>query len=91
MRPALRFSFTFLSALLLAGCGTDTHSPTIDVLGSYFPAWMACIIIGVVLALICRQLFIGFKIDTYLRPAPLVYLCLTISFTLAVWLMFFKN
>ena len=91
MRSILRFSFLFLCALLLAGCGTDTHSPTIDVLGSYFPAWMMCIIIGVVLTLVCRQLFIGLKFDLYLHPAPVVYLCLTISFTLAVWLMFFKN
>ena len=91
MRFPLRFSLTLLGILLLAGCGTDTHSPTIDVLGSYFPAWMVCIIIGVVLTLICRQLFVGLKFDLYLRPAPVVYLCLTISFTLAVWLMFFKN
>ena len=69
----------------------DAHSPTVDVLGSYFPAWMVCIVIGLGLTLIARQLFIGFKLDTHLRPAPLVYLSLLIFFTLAVWLMFFKN
>ena len=52
---------------------------------------MACIVAGLVLALITRQFLIGFKLDSHLRPAALVYLCLTIIFTLAVWLIFFKN
>ena len=67
------------------------QSPTIDVLGSYFPAWMVCIIVGIVLALITRQLLIGFKISAHLQPALLVYLCMTILFTLAVWTAFFQN
>jgi hypothetical protein len=89
---SLRLSIIFLpGSLLLAGCRLDAHSPTVDVLGSYFPAWMVCIALGLALTLIARQLLIGFKIDTHLRPAPLVYLCLMIFFTLAVWLLFFKN
>ncbi len=67
------------------------HSPTLDVLGSYFPAWMACIILGLVLTLITRQILIGFKLNTYLRVAPLVYVCMMISWTMAVWLVCYKN
>jgi len=88
----LRFYSILLSGnLLLAGCQTDAHSPTVDVLGSYFPAWMICIVIGLALTLVARQFFIGFKVGVHLRPAPLVYLCLTVFFTLAVWLFFFQN
>ena len=88
----LRFYSILLPGnLLLAGCRTDAHSPTVDVLGSYFPAWIICIVIGLALTLVARQLFIGFKVDAHLRPAPLVYLCLTVFFTLAVWLLFFQN
>ena len=78
------------AGLLPAGCHS-THSPTVDVLGSYFPAWIICIVMGLLLTIIARQLLIGFKLDQHLHPAPLVYLCLTICFTLAVWLLFFKN
>jgi hypothetical protein len=88
LRP---YSAILLGSLILAGCREDDHSPTIDVLGSYFPAWMICIVIGLALTLIARQLFIGFKLDSHLRPAPLVYLCLAIFFTLTVWLLFFQN
>jgi hypothetical protein len=75
---------------LLAGCHS-THSPTVDVLGSYFPAWIICIVAGLTLAIITRLILVGFKLNAYLRPAPLIYLCLTVCFTLAAWLIFFKN
>ena len=92
MKQLLRFIFIGLSAGLLgSGCQLDHHSPTVDVLGSYFPSWMVCMVIGLALTLICRQLLIGFKLDTHLRPIPVVYVCLMICCTLAVWLMFFKN
>ncbi len=67
------------------------NSPTVDVLGSYFPAWMACIILGLALTLITRQVLIGIKLNSYLRLAPLVYICLMISWTLVVWIIGFKN
>jgi hypothetical protein len=88
----LRFYSVFLlGSPLLAGCGADDHSPTVDLLGSYFPAWMICIVIGLTLTVITRQLLVGFKLDAHLRWPALVYPCLMISFTLAVWLLFFQN
>jgi YtcA family len=91
MKYLRSYPVVLLGNLLWAGCRTDAHSPTVDVLGSYFPAWIICIVIGLALTLVARQLFIGFKVDTHLRPAPLVYLCLTVLFTLTVWLLFFQN
>jgi hypothetical protein len=90
MQPQRSNFILITTGLLLAGCHS-THSPTVDVLGSYFPAWIICIVIGLLLTIIARQIFIGFKLDKHLRPAPLVYVSLTICFTLAVWLIFFKN
>jgi YtcA family len=65
------------------------HSPSIDVLGSYFPAWLLCIVAGVILTIIARLLFIAWKLDAYLLPAPIVYPCLAAVFAMAVWLIFF--
>ncbi|HEY4414586.1 MAG TPA: YtcA family lipoprotein [Verrucomicrobiae bacterium] len=88
----LRTYFIFLPASwLLAGCRAGAHAPTVDVLGSYFPAWIICILIGLTITLFTRLILISLKLNTYLRPAPLVYLCFMILFTLAVWLLFFKN
>jgi YtcA family len=78
--------------LILAGCGSaGDRSPTIDIVGSYFPAWLVCIIAGLALTLISRQLLVGFRLNTYLRPAAVLYPCMIILFTLAVWLVFYKN
>ena len=77
--------------LMLTGCGVNRHSPTIDILGSYFPAWIICIVLGLALTLIARQVLIGFKLNTHLHPAPLVYISMLVFFTLTLWLVFFKN
>jgi hypothetical protein len=91
MNP-LRPSFIFPAAgMLLAGYHCGNHSPTVDVLGSYFPAWVVCIVIGLVLTLITRQIFIGLKINAHLRPGVMVYICLMIFYTLGSWLLFFQN
>jgi YtcA family len=89
-----KFKFICLSVGLvpmLAGCGADDHSPTIDILGSYFPAWIICIVLGLALTLITRQVLIGFKVNIHLHPAPLVYICMLVFFTLILWLAFFQN
>lgn len=67
------------------------HSPTLDILGSYFPAWMACIILGLALTVVVRQVLVGLKLDAHIRPAFLVYLCMTVLWTLTVWIVCFKN
>ena len=52
---------------------------------------MVCIVLGLILTVITRQLLIGFKLNVHLRLAGLVYVCLTVLWTLAVWLLCFKN
>ena len=65
------------------------HSPTFDLLGSYFPAWMVCIVVGIVLTVLVRQVLVALKIDAQLRPAGLVYLCLSIVFAVSIRLTFY--
>jgi YtcA-like protein len=84
----LQRSLILLLAASLAGCARF-HSPTIDVLGSYFPAWMVCMVCGLFLTLITRLFFVAARLRIY--PAPFVYPCLIAAFTLAVWLIFFQN
>jgi len=87
-RPGFLFPPT---ALLLSGCARHDHSPTVDIIGSYFPAWIICLVLGLALTLIARQILIGLKINTHLYPAPLVYIAMLVSFTLVLWLSFFRS
>jgi len=67
------------------------HIPQIDVFGSYFPAWMVCIVVGIFLTVVVRQVLVALKIDAYLRPAGLVYLSLWVVFALTIQLVFYRG
>jgi len=67
------------------------RSPTIDILGSYFPAWMICIVSGLTLTLISRWIIRAYHLEAYASPAPLVYTCLTIIYTFLTWIVFYQN
>jgi hypothetical protein len=88
--------FPDLALALFALHATTPHvaaaqSPSIDVLGSYFPAWLICIVAGVALTVVARLLFVAWKLDAHLFPAPIIYPCLTAVFAMTVWLFFFRN
>ncbi len=67
------------------------HSPTVDVLGSYFPAWMVCIISGLTLTLVAHWIVQICHLKPFLGPAPLIYSSLMIIFTFATWILFYQN
>jgi len=67
------------------------RSPTVDILGSYFPAWMVCIIGGLTLTLLAHWIVQVCHLKPYLGPAPLIYSCLAIIFTFATWILFYQN
>jgi len=67
------------------------HSPTVDILGSYFPAWMVCILSGLTLTLIAHWIIQLRNLKSYIAPAPLIYSCLMIIFTFATWILFYQN
>ena len=45
-----------IGALMFVVRPLSHRSPTIDILGSYFPAWMICIVSGLTLALVADGL-----------------------------------
>jgi hypothetical protein len=67
------------------------HSLTVDILGSYFPAWMVCIVSGLTLTLVAHWIVQMCHLKPYLGPAPLIYSCLMIIFTFATWILFYQN
>jgi hypothetical protein len=67
------------------------RSPTIDILGSYFPAWMICIVSGLTLTLVSRWVIRAYHLEPYASPAPLIYTCLTIIYTFVTWIVFYQN
>jgi hypothetical protein len=64
--------------------------PQINVIGSFFPSWMLCAAIGIVIAVIARQVFLRAGVDPYLGPRALVYPSLALLVTLALWVTWFR-
>jgi len=71
--------------LVLTGC---SRAPSFDVLGSFFPAWLFCLVLGLLLTVATRQLFL--RAHVVLAVPILTYPSLTALFTCALWLAFFR-
>jgi YtcA family len=79
---------SFAPALFAAGC---SRAPSFNILGSFFPAWIGCGVIGILLAVAVRLFFVHIRLeDKLLWPLILVYPCLTLFFTFTLWLLFFS-
>jgi hypothetical protein len=89
-----RIVATALALLVIAFVAVQLlghHSPTVDILGSYFPAWMVCIVSGLTLTLVAHWIVQVGQLKPYIGPAPLIYSCLMIIFTFATWILFYQN
>ena len=67
------------------------HSLTIDILGSYFPAWMVCMLSGLALTFLAHWIVQVCNLKPYVGPAPLIYSGLMIIFTFSTWILFYQN
>jgi hypothetical protein len=76
------------SALALAATACD---PVVDIEGSFFPAWIVCIAIGVALSFLAHRLFVATRLHAHLGPPLLIYSCLGLLFTLASWLVLYRT
>jgi len=72
----------------VAGC---RPGPDVSVAGSYFPSWMAALVIGVIGTAVFWQLFSRIGIDPHLGPRALVYASLVVLITLVVWMGVFRG
>ena len=79
--------FLCVSTLWLGGCRA---TPVFNVLGSFFPAWMICLFLGVLLTLLVRWLFRRIDLEPFVRPLVVVYPALATLFTCTLWLLFFS-
>jgi hypothetical protein len=71
--------------LVLTSC---SRAPSFDVLGSFFPAWLFCLILGLLLTGTTRQVLL--RAHVVLAVPILTYPSLTAMFTFALWLAFFR-
>src|ERR1700752_4448373 len=75
--------WTVLYVATAAGCSA---APSQNILGSYFPSWMICALIGLFASILVRQVLDAAGVGRTV-PAPiLIYLALAVALSIAVWL-----
>jgi hypothetical protein len=72
-------------AFLLTSCG---RAPSFDILGSFFPAWLVCLALGLLLTVAARWVLL--RLHIVIALPVLTYPSLTALFTFGLWLTFFR-
>jgi hypothetical protein len=79
-----KLGFAFFP-LALTSC---SRAPSFDVLGSFFPAWLVCLALGLLLTGVVRWLSLRVRVP--LALPVLTYTCLAALFTFVIWLALFN-
>ena len=73
--------------LLCTGCG---RAPSVDIIGSFFPVWMICLTLAIILASVVRYLMVRYRLESEVGPVALFYPSVVVLFTCLLWLIFFR-
>jgi hypothetical protein len=65
-----------VACLVCTGC---SRAPSISIIGSFFPVWIAV-----------RSLLLRYRLESEVGPLALFYPCVVALFTCLLWLIFFR-
>ena len=74
--------------LLISGC---SEAPTQNIVGSFFPAWLLCSLLGIILAIVLRQALVLAGIHEYVLFPLAVYAACAAIGTMSTWLVWFGH
>jgi hypothetical protein len=88
--PHLRRASACLPLSLLGGCQV---APSVAVLGAFFPDWMFCMLIALLVAVLVDRLLTATGWRQHFDHWTLIisYAALCLSVALLSWLVFFQN
>ena len=81
---------SWLYLLLPVSLGGCHRAPEIDVLGSFFPAWVLCCLIALPLTGLLRWSLIRGDLEDYVGPLIIFYACVGLASASLTWLVFFR-
>jgi hypothetical protein len=75
-------------ALILGGC-SQGGAPSLVLFGAFFPDWMLCAVLGIVVAIVARIAFVATGLAADLPYQLLVCTSIGLIFSLLAWLIWF--
>ncbi|WP_213780813.1 YtcA family lipoprotein [Caballeronia sp. dw_276] len=82
----LLFAELIWSVVLLPGC---TWSPSVNVLGAYYPDWLLCIVAAATGTVLFHLVLTRASLSDWLYPPAIAYPAIFALLALAGWLLFF--
>jgi len=80
---------TLSFSLAVMGCNSCSRAPMIEVIGTFFPAWMFCIAAGVVVAGLVRLELSRRGVEKKLGPLVIFYPGVALAVSCLLWLIVF--
>ena len=68
-------------------CG---RSPSVDIIGSFLPAWMICVASAILLTFAARYALVRTRMETEVSPLALFYPGMVVLFSCTMWLLFYR-
>ena len=89
-RASIRQVFHCISiaALLFVAAGCD---PILNIGGTFFPGWMAAILIGSALTVAIRYVFVFTGLEPHVGPLALIYTSLGVLLSVVSWLILYRS
>jgi hypothetical protein len=82
-RLPFRFALLLGPAFLVSGCG----APSLIIAGAYFPAWLVCAILAVLVAAVVRALMVATRLSQLIPFQLAVCTSIGAIVALIVWFM----
>ena len=73
--------------LLCTGC---SRAPAFEIIGSFFPVWMICLTISVILASLLRWFLLRRRLEPAIEPVALFYPAVVLLLSCLLWLIFYR-
>lgn len=67
-----------------------SRAPSIDIIGSFFPAWMVCLTIAIFLTFALRFALVKLRLESEVGPLAVFYPSLLTLLTSLLWLTYFR-
>lgn len=81
-----KMAMALISPLLLTAC-----DPMVSLEGSFWPAWIICILAGLATSMLLMWQFIRLRLAPYLGPPLLIAPSLWALCTFVIWLLFYSH
>jgi hypothetical protein len=90
IQPLGRCVTFILATLVVLGVSGCSYSPSFNLLGSYFPAWIICFAVATALTAVLHAVLTKTRVVAELWSLPIVYSCLISFLSCTLWIIFFN-